>query len=254
MLKETSKTPKKPVAKGKVTPELQKLVETLNKKFGKNAVMIGADIEMDGTYRKVSRIPTGSIKLDLDLGGGIPEGFLALISGGYSCIKTTLCLHIIAEAQKLGYTCAFIDVEGTSDEIFREANGIDNSTLIYCKPDSMEEATQLALDLQKSGIVNLVVTDSIAAMTPNKIQESEMDETTRMGIKQQLMDEFLSKFTMKYNRLSREGKRMMTLICTNQLREKIGAYGDPEYTPGGRAKDFYSCVDIRIRRGDWVLS
>jgi recombination protein RecA len=231
---------------------LLKLMDEINKKFGQNAIVLGASKEVDGKYRKVNRIPTGSIQLDIDLGGGIPEGFFSQISGGFSCIKTTLCLHIIAEAQKAGYTCALIDVEGTSDEAFREANGIDNSSLAYSKPDSMEEATQIALNLQKSGIVHLVVIDSIAAMTPNKIQASAMDESVSMGIKQKLMDEFLSKYTMNNNRLSREDRRPMTLICTNQLREKIGSYGDPEYTPGGRAIGFYNCVDIRLRRGDWI--
>jgi recombination protein RecA len=232
--------------------ELLKLMDELNKKFGQNAVVLGASKEADGKYRKVNRIPTGSITLDIDLGGGIPEGFFTQISGGFSCIKTTLSLHTIAEAQKIGYTCALIDVEGTSDEAFREANGVDNNSLVYSKPDSMEEATQIALNLQKSGIVHLVVIDSIAAMTPNKIQASAMDESVSMGIKQKLMDEFLSKYTMNNNRLSREGRKPTTLICTNQLREKIGSYGDPEYTPGGRAIGFYSCVDIRLRRGDWL--
>ena len=143
--------------------------------------------------------------------------------------NTTQCLHIIRKAQELGYVCTLIDVEGTSDEPFIEALGIDSSSIFYSRPDGMEEACQIILDLQRSGQVHVAILDSIAAMSPNKEQETRMDETFRMGIPQQMLGEFFRKYQANNNRLEREGKIPFTLIATNQLREKIGSYGDPEY-------------------------
>lgn len=255
--KSVSKTSKSKTTKGssagkKPSKELTKLLDTLNKKFGENAVTLGVDVRRDTFITTVPRISTHSVSLDLALGGGIPMGFFTEISGAFSAIKSTLGLKIVAEAQKMGLTCAFIDVEGTSDDNFREANGVNNDTLLYCKPDSMEEALGIALDMQKSGAVQLIILDSIAALVPNRVQSSEMDEKVQMGIPQTLLGEFFGKYTANNNRLSREGKQMTTLVGINQLREKIGAYGDPEYTPGGRAKGFYCNVEIRLRRGDWI--
>lgn len=236
-------TPKKTVS-----PEVLKVVEELNKKFGDNTIQIGVS-KRDTT---VKRIPTGSISLDIALGGGIPEGRFIEISGGESATKTTQTCHIMREAQKLGYAVAFFDIEGTSDMEYFEQLGIDTNCLIYSRPDSMEEATEAMLQLQKSGVVNFGVIDSIASMTPNKEVESKMDETVRMGIPQQLLGEFFRKWQANNNKLCRERKTPFTLIGINQLREKIGAYGDPEYTPGGRAKRHFSSVDIRLRKGDWI--
>ena len=238
--------------KGKKSPELQKLMDDLNKKFGSNCVTLGVPKDDAGNIKSIERLSTGSISLDLALGGGIPEGRFIEISGAYSSTKTTQALHIIREAQKKGYICALVDVEATTDDNFLEALGVDTETLIYSQPDGMEEACQLILDMQRSGKVQLCVLDSIAAMSPNKEQETSMEETVRMGIPQQLLGEFFRKFQANNNRLNREGKTPFTLIGINQLREKIGAYGDPEYTPGGRAKGFACSVDIRLRRGDWI--
>lgn len=239
-----AETPKK----SQLSPEVMKVISDLNKKYGDNTIRIGVPKER----MTINRIPTGSLSLDIALGGGIPEGRFIEISGNESSTKTTQTCHIIREAQKLGYVCAFFDVEGTSDMQYFKQIGVDIDCLIYSRPDSMEEATEAMLQLQRSGEVNLGVIDSIASMTPNKEAESKMDETVRMGIPQQLLAEFFRKWQSNNNRLDREGKTPFTLIGINQLREKIGAYGDPEYTPGGNAKKYFSSVNIRLRRGDWI--
>lgn len=228
--------------------EVLSVIADLNKKFGENTITVGVSEDK----KIVKRIPTGSPTLDVALGGGIPEGRFIEISGNESSTKTTQTCHILREAQNLGHVCAFLDVEGTSDMQYFEQLGVDTSCLIYSRPDSMEEATEAMLQLQKSGYVTVGVIDSIASMTPNKEAESKMDETVRMGIPQQLLGEFFRKWQANNNRLEREGKTPLTLIGINQLREKIGAYGDPEYTPGGNAKKYFSSVNIRFRRGDWI--
>lgn len=237
-------TPKKPT----LSPEVLKVINDLNKKFGENTIRVGVAEDK----KIIKRIPTGSLTLDIALGGGIPEGRFIEISGNESSSKTTQTCHIIREAQKLGYVVAFFDVEGTSDMEYFKSLGVDTDCLIYSRPDSMEEATEAMLQLQRSGEVTMGVIDSIASMTPNKEAESRMDETVRMGIPQQLLAEFFRKWQSNNNRLDREGKTLFTLIGINQLREKIGAYGDPEYTPGGNAKKFFSSVNLRLRRGDWI--
>lgn len=241
-----------PVAEPTNKKELEKLMNDLNKKFGANCITIGVPKDDDGNVKPIKRLSTGSIALDLALGGGIPEGRFIEMSGAYSSTKTTQALHIIREAQKEGLVCALVDVEGTTDEAFLRAIGVNVEALLYSQPDGMEEACQLLLDMQRSGEVHLAVLDSIAAMSPNKEQETSMEDTVRMGIPQQILGEFFRKFQANNNRLNREGKRPFTLIGINQLREKIGAYGDPEYTPGGRAKGFTCSVDLRLRRGDWI--
>lgn len=232
-----------------VSQELKSLVDSLNKKFGDNAISIG--VPNDTAYT-IERIPTGSLSLDVALGGGLPLGRYIQIAGAFSSTKTTQTVHIIREAQQMGLVCAFFDVEGTSDEEYFRKCGVDFDSLIYSRPDGSEEAFEMMLKLQKSGQVHLGVIDSLAALSPNKEQDTAMDETMRMGITQQLLGEFFRKYQANNNRLNREGKRAFTLICINQLRDKIGAYGDPEYAPGGKAKDFAMSVDLRLRRGDWI--
>lgn len=233
--------------------ELEKIVSDLNKKFGDNALSVGVPKEVDGSVRKVKRVPTGSVALDMALGGGLPLGRFIEISGGLSTTKTTQCAHIVANYQRMyGRPCVWLDVEGTTDEPYLEACGVDTGLLIFSRPDGMEEATQMLVDLQRGGIVGLAVLDSIAALSPVKEQESTMDDTVRMGIPQQLLGEYFRKYQAANNRLEREGNEPFTVIGINQLREKMGAYGDPEYTPGGRAKGFTQSVDIRFRRGDWI--
>jgi len=236
----SSKVAKSPAAKKSPAPKkstapapnkernvaLQKLINDINKKFGTNAVTMGFPKTADGSVKSIERIPTGSFSLDIALGGGLPLGRFIEISGAYSSTKTTQCLHIIREAQQYGLVCALVDVEGTTDEAFATSIGVNFDELIYSRPDSMEEACQLLLDLQRSGEVHLAVLDSIAAMAPNKEQETSMEDTMRMGIPQQILGEYFRKYQANNNRLEREGKRAFTIIGVNQLREKIGAYGD----------------------------
>ena len=210
----------------KDSKELSKLVESLNKKFGTNAVSLGFPKTENGGMKTIERIPTGSFSLDIALGGGLPLGSFIAISGAFSSTKTTQCLHIIANAQKRGLVCALLDVEGTTDEKYVKSVGVDFDNLLYSRPDGMEEALQMLLDMQKSGEVHLAVLDSIAAMSTNKEQDTSMEETVRMGIPQQLLGEYFRKYQANNNRLEREGKKPFTIIGINQVREKIGAYGD----------------------------
>lgn len=230
--------------------DVLKLINDLNKKYGENAVQLGSEII---SQRTIQRIPTGIVALDIALGGGIPLGRLVQIEGAYSSTKTTVCLHIIREAQKMGLVCAMIDAEGTTDEAYMKHLGIDTDNLLYITPDGLEETINMVIDMQRSKAVNLAVVDSLASLRPLKELESEADESVQLGITPKLLGEFFGKYQMSNNKLVREGSTPFTLICTNQLREKIGTmYGDPEYAPGGRAKDFYSSVNIRLRRGDWL--
>ena len=239
---------KKTAVTSQTAKDIDKLVNDLNKKFGDNAVTKGVPVSLS----EIERIPTGSISLDIALGGGIPKGRFTEISGELSSTKTTQALHIIRNAQEMGLVCALIDVEATTDEDYVKQFGIDYDNLIYANPDSTEEATQIVLDMQKSSLVQLVVLDSLAALSPNTEMNKDMDETMRMGITPNLLNEFFRKYQMNNNRLTRENKPPFTLICLNQRRDKIGAYGDPTYSPGGRGKGFTATVDLVFRRGDWI--
>lgn len=239
--------PKK--SKTELLKDIKSVVNKLNKDYGENAVVQGSEFSQNRTVR---RIPTGSVELDTRLGGGIPIGRLSLISGAYSSSKTTQALHIVREAQKMGLVCAIFDVEGTIDNKYMQKLGIDTDLVIYVRPKGFEECTQMILDMEKQGIVNLALLDSIAGLEPIKVLNSEMEDSVQMGTKQKLSGEFLAKYQSLNNGLERENKTPFTLIAINQVREKIGAYGDPEFLPGGRAWGFYNSVDLRLRRGDWI--
>ena len=233
--------------------ELAKLVTTLNKKFGTNAVTLGCPRDAEGELLVMDRIPTGSLSLNHSLGGGLPVGRFIEISGHESASKTTESLHIIREAQKKGFTCALLDVEGTTDDTYLKAVGVDVESLIYMNPDGLEEATQALIDMQRSGLVQLAVLDSIASLEPTRVIEKDMDETDQLGQKPKLLGKYFGVFTAGNNRLVREGNTPFTLVATNQLREKIGTiHCDPNYAPGGKAKEYFSSVNIRLRKGDWI--
>lgn len=222
----------------KVNTDVLKLVTDLNKKFGNNALRTGQQI-VDEDYDEegnIPRITTGNVSLDIDLGGGIPIGRFTQFSGGFSTTKSTQCWHVVATALNMGLVCAVFDAEGTNtnkygdpDFEYLENFGItkehyDSGQLIMIRPDSLEECTEICLKLQRSGHVHLALIDSIAVLEPMKVLDSAMDETVQMGLKQKLLGEFFSKYQLANNRLVREGKDGFTLICINQLREKIGCF------------------------------
>lgn len=259
-LKQKKETPKKETSKKSNSAEMQRLLDSINKKFGDNAVTLGVP---SGDNEVIKRIPTGSVALDVALGGGIPVGRYTEISGGLSTTKSTQCAHIIRNAQKMGYKCAFIDVEATTTKAYLRACGVDTDELIYSRPVGLEEATQIVLDLESSGLVQLAVIDSTAALSPTKEQDSKMEESVQMGLVPKLLGEFFRKYQAFNNKLVREGSEPFTLICVNQLREKIGSYGNPEYClhydtkiplVDGRCLPIGEIVKNKIQGQVWALN
>ena len=214
-------------------------VSQIERQFGKGSIMRMGDEEP----RKVASIPTGALALDLALGvGGVPRGRVVEIYGPESSGKTTLALHIIAEAQKAGGLAAFIDAEHAFDPVYAEAIGLDLQNLYFSQPDNGEQALEIADTLVRSGALDIVVVDSVAALVPRAEIEGEMGDS-HVGLQARLMSQALRKLS---GSLSRSGT---TAIFINQLREKIGVmFGSPETTPGGRALKFYSSVRLDIRR------
>lgn len=227
----------------------QKALETaltqIEKQFGKGAVMkLGQNTEMN-----VESIPTGSLTLDLALGiGGVPKGRIVEIYGPESSGKTTVALHIIAEAQKKGGEVAFIDVEHALDPIYAKAIGVDINSLLVSQPDTGEQALEICEALVRSGAIDAIVIDSVAAMVPRAEIEGDMGDT-HVGLQARLMSQALRKLTGVI------AKSNCVTIFINQLREKVGiSYGNPETTPGGRALKFYSSVRIDVRRIETLKS
>jgi recombination protein RecA len=214
-------------------------VSQIERQFGKGSIMRMGD---EGP-RKVASISTGALALDLALGvGGVPRGRVIEIFGPESSGKTTLALHIIAETQKTGGLAAFIDAEHALDPTYAEVIGVDLENLYFSQPDNGEQALEIADTLVRSGALDLVVVDSVAALVPRAEIEGEMGDS-HVGLQARLMSQALRKLS---GSLSRSGT---TAIFINQLREKIGVmFGSPETTPGGRALKFYSSVRLDIRR------
>ena len=209
------------------------------KQFGKGAVMkLGANVTM-----QVDAIPTGSLGLDLALGiGGVPRGRIVEVYGPESSGKTTLALQILAEAQKMGGEVAFIDVEHALDPTYAAALGVDIDSLLVSQPDTGEQAMEICEALVRSGAIDAVVVDSVAAMVPRAEIEGEMGDS-HVGLQARLMSQALRKLTGVI------GKTNTVCIFINQLREKVGiVYGNPEVTTGGRALKYYSSVRIDVRR------
>ena len=259
--------------------ELNGLVNSINKKFGQNAIRPASELE--GVQGRVS---CGSISLDIDLGGGIPVGRMTQISGGFSACKSALAYHIIANFQKckkkkvlwekystkdkkvyhwilvpasdpegIPLQCALIQSESESyTNKWANGIGVDVENLIICYPEGMEEGLEIASTLQQSGEVDLIVHDSYAAYKPVKAINASMEDTYQMGLKPKLFDDYHGKYQAFNNRAEREGRLPTTLIALNQLREKIGVYGDPEYEPGGRSILFTCTISLRLRRGEWL--
>ncbi len=218
---------------------LETTVNNLTKRFGEGAIMkLGEAANM-----KVEAIPTGALPLDIALGvGGLPRGRVIEIYGPESSGKTTLCLHAIAEAQKRGGICAFIDVEHALDPAYAERIGVDVDNLYISQPDTGEQALEITEALVRSGAMDIVVIDSVAALVPRAEIEGEMGDS-HMGLQARLMSQALRK-------LSGAIKQTNTIVIfTNQLRHKIGVmFGSPETTTGGMALKFYASVRLDIRR------
>ncbi|MBP6802957.1 MAG: recombinase RecA, partial [Chloroflexi bacterium] len=218
---------------------LEKTLESLTKRFGEGTIMRLGDAQ----HLQVESIPTGSLSLDIALGvGGVPRGRVVEIYGPESSGKTTLCQHIIAEAQRRGGICAFIDMEHALDPNYAERCGVDINNLYVSQPDTGEQALEIADALIRSGTMDVVVVDSVAALVPRAEIEGEMGDA-HVGLQARLMSQALRK-------LSGAIKQTNTVVIfTNQLRSKIGVmFGNPETTSGGNALKFYASVRLDIRR------
>ena len=237
-------TKKEVEAKGaKKAQALNDAIKQIEKQFGKGSVMkLGDRAAVD-----VAVIPTGSLTLDMALGiGGYPKGRIIEIYGPESSGKTTLTLHAIAEVQKQGGTAAFIDAEHAIDPVYAKNLGVNIDELILSQPDSGEQGLEIAETLVRSGAIDLVVVDSVAALVPQVELDGEMADQ-QMGLQARLMSKALRKLSGVMN------KTDCTIIFINQLREKIGVmFGNPETTTGGRALKFYSSVRVEIRRSEAI--
>jgi recombination protein RecA len=237
------------VASDKAATERTRAVDaailTIEKQFGRGSIMkLGS-----ADKQAVDAIPTGSIALDLAMGvGGVPRGRITEIFGPESSGKTTLCQHVLAEAQRRGGVVAFIDVEHALDPTYARACGVNVDELLVSQPDTGEQALEITETLIRSGGVDCVVVDSVAALVPRAEIEGEMGDSF-VGIQARLMSQALRKLTGAVSRSN------TALVFTNQLREKIGVmFGNPETTPGGRALKFYASVRLDIRRIETIKS
>jgi recombination protein RecA len=218
---------------------LQIAIDQIEKSHGKGSIMkLG-----DGVIAKIDSISTGSISLDAALGvGGIPRGRMTEIFGPESSGKTTICLHVIAEAQKAGGLAAFIDTEHALDTGYAQKLGVDVANLLVSQPEYGEQALEIVETLVRSNALDVIVIDSVAALTPRAEIEGEMGDS-HMGLQARLMSQALRKLTAAVS------KSNISLIFTNQLREKIGImFGNPETTTGGKALKFYASIRLDIRR------
>lgn len=220
---------------------LDTVIKNMEKSFGKGAVMkLG-----DNTSREVSAVSSGSITLDKALGvGGYPKGRIIEIYGPESSGKTTVALHAIAESQRQGGVAAFIDAEHALDPVYAKNLGVDIDNLYLSQPDHGEQGLEIAEAFVRSGAVDIVIIDSVAALTPKAEIEGEMGDT-HVGLQARLMSQALRKLSAAIS------KSNTTAIFINQIREKVGVmFGNPEITPGGRALKFYSSVRLEVRRAE----
>ena len=221
------------------TKALEATLDLIEKQFGKGAVMrLGQSETM-----QVDAIPTGSLTLDLALGiGGLPRGRIVEVYGPESSGKTTLALHCVAQAQKAGGSAAFVDVEHALDPVYAKNLGVDVDSLLVSQPDTGEQALEITEALVRSGAIDVIVVDSVAALVPKAEIDGEMGDA-HIGLQARLMSKALRKLTGAIS------KSNCVAIFINQLREKVGVmFGNPEVTPGGRALKFYSSVRIDVRR------
>ena len=240
--KASSKTPS--AGLDKRTADLESAIAAITKSFGEGSIMrLGAE----GANLKIATISTGSLGLDIALGvGGVPRGRIIEIYGPESSGKTTLMLHIVANAQKAGGTAAFIDAEHALDPSYAAKLGVNLEELLISQPNSGEEALTICETLARSGAVDVIVIDSVAALVPRAELEGDMGMAT-MGMQARLMSQALRKLAAIL------GKSKTMCLFTNQMREKVGVmFGSPETTPGGKALKFYASVRIDIRRREQI--
>ena len=224
---------------------LDKALEDITKRFGEGSIIrLG-----EARHLEVAAIPTGSLSLDIALGvGGIPRARVAEVFGPEACGKTTLCLHLAAEAQKTGGTVAFIDMEHALDPAYAALVGVDVDNLLISQPDTGEQALEILQTLVRSGALDLVIIDSVAALVPRSEIEGDMGDAT-MGMQARLMSQALRKLSGSIS------QTRTAVVFTNQLRQKIGVYfGNPETTPGGLALKFYASVRLDMRRTQSIKS
>ena len=224
---------------------LEAAIQHIEKQYGAGAVMrLG-----EAPDYQVDAVPTGSMTLDMALGiGGVPKGRIIEIFGPESSGKTTVALQIVAESQKMGGTAAFIDVEHALDPVYAKALGVNIDDMLVSQPDSGEQALEIAEALVRSGAIDCIVIDSVAAMVTKAEIDGEMGDT-HVGLLARLMSQAMRKLTAVIS------KSNCVAIFINQVREKIGViYGNPETTTGGRALKFYSSVRIEVRRGEAIKS
>lgn len=222
---------------------IDQAISQVEREFGKGAIMRFADDEVV----PVEAIPTGALSLDLALGvGGVPRGRIIEIFGHEGTGKTTLALHIVAEAQKLGGTAVFIDVEHALDTTYARSIGVNMENLLIAQPDAGEQALEIVETLIRSGAIDVVVVDSVAALTPQAEIEGEMGDA-HVGLLPRLMSKALRKLSGVTN------KSRTCVIFTNQIRQKIGImFGNPDTTPGGLALKFHASVRLELRRGSQI--
>ncbi len=223
---------------------LKAALAQIEKNFGKGAIMRMGDSET----QEIEKISSGAISIDLALGGGYPKGRIIEIYGPESSGKTTVCLHAAAEFQKAGGTVAFIDAEHALDPVYAKNLGVDMEELLLSQPDSGEQALEITEALVRSGGVDLIVIDSVAALTPRAEIEGDMGDS-HMGLQARLMSQALRKLTATASKMG------TTIIFINQIRMKIGiVFGNPETTTGGNALKFYSTIRLEIRKGKKIES
>ncbi len=227
------------VKQGDRDKNIEMAMSQIERQFGKGAIMRMGDEEI----RRIDAISSGALSLDLALGiGGVPRGRIVEIYGPESSGKTTLALHVVAEAQRTGGLAAFIDAEHALDPVYARAIGVDVDELLISQPDTGEQALEITDMLIRSGALDVIVIDSVAALVPRAELEGDMGDT-HVGLQARLMSQALRKLAGTINR------SQTTVVFINQLREKIGVmFGSPETTPGGRALKFYASVRIDIRR------
>lgn len=226
---------------------LQNAIANIERAFGKGSIMRMGQDKVDNIDAEI--IPTGSLALDLALGiGGLPKGRIVEVFGHESSGKTTLALHIIAEAQKKGETCVFVDAENAFDRYYAEKLGVQTKDLLLTQPDSGEQALDIVDTFVRSGSVGVIVVDSVAALVPKAELEGEMGQS-HVGLQARLMSQALRKITGSVSRSN------VLVVFINQIRMKIGVmYGNPETTTGGNALKFYSSIRLEVRKGQPIKS